>query len=158
MNGREARVHEPEPAQPGERAFTRLAYRILDLARRLVEVHVHRKVQAFGEFPDLLERLVAHRVRSVRCEGGGDEVVAAEGLVHLESAREVRRPIPRPCGRYVEDDETEHGGFALSAADAGLASCLSEKIDYLTDDRRIGYAEWREDPSVFLRRAEAWDE
>ena len=56
------------------------------------------------------------------------------------------------------DDEIEHGGFALSAADAGLASCLSEKIAYLTDDRRIGYAEWREDPSVFLRRAEAWDE
>ena len=55
------------------------------------------------------------------------------------------------------DSATEQGGFTLSADDAELMSCLDEKIDYLTDDRRIGYSEWREDPSVFMRRAEAWD-
>ena len=54
------------------------------------------------------------------------------------------------------DSEPEYGGFALSVNDADLLSCLDEKIDYLTDDRRIGYAEWREDPSIFMSRAELW--
>ena len=52
------------------------------------------------------------------------------------------------------DDAVELGGFTLSVEDAELASCLNEKIDYLTDNGRIGYSEWREDSSVFLRRAE----
>ena len=54
------------------------------------------------------------------------------------------------------DSESEYGGFTLAASDADLLSCIDEKIDYLTDDRRIGYAEWRDDPAVFMRRAEAW--
>ena len=54
------------------------------------------------------------------------------------------------------DPEPEYGGFALAVGDAELLSCLNEKIDYLTDDRRIGYAEWREDPTVFARRADSW--
>jgi len=54
------------------------------------------------------------------------------------------------------DTEVEYGGFTL-AADAGeLAACINAKINWLTDNRRIGYAEWRNDPSVFLRRAETW--
>ncbi len=54
------------------------------------------------------------------------------------------------------DTAVEYGGFAL-AADAGeLAACIDAKINWLTDNRRIGYAEWRNDPSVFLRRAETW--
>lgn len=52
------------------------------------------------------------------------------------------------------DEAIERGGFTLSIEDAELASCLNEKIDYLTDSGRIGYPEWREDSSVFLRRAE----
>lgn len=52
------------------------------------------------------------------------------------------------------DEAIERGGFTLSIEDAELASCLNEKIDYLTDNGRIGYPEWREDSSVFLRRAE----
>ena len=52
------------------------------------------------------------------------------------------------------DEAIERGGFTLSIEDAELASCLNEKIDYLTDNGRIGYSEWREDSSVFLRRAE----
>ena len=56
----------------------------------------------------------------------------------------------------ARDSRAEHGGFTLAVEDADLLSCIDEKIDYLTDDRRIGYAEWREDPSVFMRRAEAW--
>ena len=54
------------------------------------------------------------------------------------------------------DAKVEYGGFAL-AADAGeLAACIDAKINWLSDNRRIGYAEWRNDPSVFLRRAETW--
>ena len=51
------------------------------------------------------------------------------------------------------DDEVELGGFTLAVEDAGLLACLDEKIDHLTDDRRIGYAEWAADPQVFMRRA-----
>ncbi len=54
------------------------------------------------------------------------------------------------------DAEVEYGGFALAADAAELAACIDAKINWLTDDRRIGYAEWRNDPSVFLRRAETW--
>lgn len=53
------------------------------------------------------------------------------------------------------DDKIERGGFTLAVADEEVAACLNEKIDHLTDNGRIGYAEWQEDPSVFLRRAEA---
>ena len=54
------------------------------------------------------------------------------------------------------DAEVEHGGFVLAADAAELAACIDAKINWLTDNRRIGYAEWRNDPTVFLRRAETW--
>ena len=54
------------------------------------------------------------------------------------------------------DDRTEHGGFALAVKDAALSACLDLGIAWLTDRGRIGYREWREDPSVFMRRARAW--
>ncbi len=54
------------------------------------------------------------------------------------------------------DPGAEYGGFTLAAADSALLGCIDEKIGYLTDGGRIGYAQWREDPSVFLRRARAW--
>ena len=54
------------------------------------------------------------------------------------------------------DDAVERGGFTLAAEDSALASCLSDKLDYLTDNMNIGYAEWLADPAVFMRRAEAW--
>lgn len=54
------------------------------------------------------------------------------------------------------DAEVEYGGFALAAEAGELAACIDAKINWLTDNRRIGYADWRNDPSVFLRRAETW--
>ena len=56
------------------------------------------------------------------------------------------------------DDAVEHGGFTLAVEDAALAACIDEKINWLTDDRRIGYAEWVEEPQVFMRRAQLWNE
>ena len=55
------------------------------------------------------------------------------------------------------DSESEHGGFTLAVDDIDLLSCLDEKINYLTDDRSIGYGEWRADLSVFMRRAQRWN-
>ena len=55
------------------------------------------------------------------------------------------------------DDEIELGGFTLAVQDAELRACLDEKIDYLTDGRRIGYADWAADPQVFMRRASKAD-
>lgn len=54
------------------------------------------------------------------------------------------------------DSAVEYGGFALDVDAAALAACIDAKINWLTDNRRLGYAEWRDDPSVFLRRAETW--
>jgi len=53
----------------------------------------------------------------------------------------------------VLDPVKELGGFALDHENTELASCLSEKLDWLTDHRRIGYSEWRTDPDVFMKRA-----
>ena len=54
------------------------------------------------------------------------------------------------------DDAVEYGGFTIAAGDTELLALLNERIDWLTDHRRIGYAEWRADPTVFMQRAEQW--
>lgn len=54
------------------------------------------------------------------------------------------------------DPAVEYGGFTLHAAETALLACLNDKIDYLTDNRAIDYAEWLADPEVFLRRAREW--
>ncbi len=54
------------------------------------------------------------------------------------------------------DSGFELGGFTLAVENAALLMCLNEKIDYLTDGRRIGYAQWHADPSVFMQCAQAW--
>ena len=56
------------------------------------------------------------------------------------------------------DDAVERGGFTLAVQDDALLSCLNEKIEYLTDSGRIGYAEWLNNSSVFIDRARTWDE
>ena len=55
------------------------------------------------------------------------------------------------------DAATEWGGFSLSVEDADLAACIDDKINYLTEDRRIGYGEWRANPAVFMERAQQWN-
>lgn len=54
------------------------------------------------------------------------------------------------------DPEVELGGWTLPFTERSLVACLDEKLDYLTDHRAIGYAEWVADPDVFLRRARSW--
>ncbi len=33
----------------------------------------------------------------------------------------------------------------------------TQKLNWLAREREMGYAEWREDPMVFLKRARLWD-
>ncbi len=56
------------------------------------------------------------------------------------------------------DDRVETGGFTLAASDTELLACLDERINWLTDNRNIGYGEWLDNPSVFLGRAGEWNE
>ena len=56
------------------------------------------------------------------------------------------------------DEDVEVGGFALAAEDSDLVACLNERLDWLTDNRAIGYGEWSEDTSVFHHRAELWNQ
>ena len=54
------------------------------------------------------------------------------------------------------DTVVDLGGFALDRDEEELLACLDDKVNYLTDERSIGFAEWLANPAVFLERAEAW--
>lgn len=54
------------------------------------------------------------------------------------------------------DDTVERGGFTLDVEDADLAVCLSDRIDFLTDEMSIVCGDWLRATSVFMRRAEMW--
>ncbi len=56
------------------------------------------------------------------------------------------------------DDRVEIGGFTLAASDTQLLACLDERINWLTNNRNIGYGEWLDNPAVFLERAREWNE
>ena len=56
----------------------------------------------------------------------------------------------------VLDDKVEHGGFSISIEDPDLLAEMDAKINYLTDNRAIGYAQWLADPRIFLKRAREW--
>ncbi len=53
------------------------------------------------------------------------------------------------------DDNVEYGGFTVAAENTRLHTYLDGMINWLTDNRRIGYAQWLDDPRIFMRRAEA---
>ncbi len=54
----------------------------------------------------------------------------------------------------IVDGGSEIGAFSVAVSDTALADCLNEAVEWLTEYREIGYAEWVEDSSVFLKRAE----
>lgn len=58
----------------------------------------------------------------------------------------------------ARDDKIEYGGFSLDLQDMELRACLDAKINWLTDDQRIGYGDWVEQPMVFMGRAHMWNE
>lgn len=93
-------------------------------------------------YPDdtaLIEALAAGRIDAVaRGEIGNRAEVRAHGGAFAVTAL---------------DGRAETGGFALAAGDAALAACIDRWIGRLTDGGRIGFREWFDDPSVFMRRA-----
>ena len=93
---------------------------------------------------ELLEALGDGRIDALaRGEVGNRDAAQASGRAFVVAAL---------------DKMEEVGGFAVAAEDADLAACLNERLDWLTDSREIGYGEWSEDPSVFMRRARLWNE
>ena len=100
----------------------------------------------------------------------GDETGEVELIEALDAGRIdalARGEIGNRAATRASDDslvvtaldvQTEIGGFTLAAEDGELASCIDERVNWLTDDRRIGYGEWLDDPSVFMRRAEMWND
>ena len=91
---------------------------------------------------ELLGALASGRVDALaRGEIGNRDAVHASGGAFVVTAL---------------DAAVEYGGFTLGVEDADLAACIDDKINYLTDDQRIGYGEWRQDPLVFMTRARMW--
>ncbi len=93
--------------------------------------------------------------------GGEAEFLAAlhdgeiDGLARGEiENRDASHASDDTLAVSILDDAVEWGGFTLSVENAELTSCIDSHINYLTDDRRIGFAEWQADPDVFLKRAE----
>ncbi|MCY4146649.1 MAG: transporter substrate-binding domain-containing protein, partial [Chloroflexi bacterium] len=55
------------------------------------------------------------------------------------------------------DDLVEYGGFSLDVDEVDLLACLNDRINWLTDNQRIGYADWAADQDVFMMRADLWN-
>ena len=93
---------------------------------------------------ELLEALADGRVDAVaRGEIGNlDAVQSSEGSFTVTAL----------------DDREETGGFTVAASESELLACLDQRINWLTDNRNIGYGEWQDNPSVFLERAREWNE
>ena len=96
----------------------------------------------FGE-SELLDALAAGSIDAIaRGEIGNRDAVQVSGNTFVVTAL---------------DKKFELGGFTLAVEDEALAACIDEKLNYLTDNRNIGYAEWVADPLVFMRRAQMWN-
>ena len=92
---------------------------------------------------ELLDALTQGSIDAIaRGETGNQDAAYATGSTLVVAAR---------------DDQVEYGGFTFDLKDAELAACIDERINYLTDDGKIGYAEWLQDRTVFITRAEMWN-
>ena len=128
-------------------------------------------ITSAGETPNLDERIRLYppeenmpQVIYLGDELGESELLDALGSGRIDAI--ARGEIGNRDAEYAYggafsvtalDDKIEYGGFTLSARDSELRDCIDERINYLTDDRSVGYAEWLADPSVFMRRAQAWN-
>ena len=52
------------------------------------------------------------------------------------------------------DEEIEYGGFTVARENTELLAFLNKRIEYLTDNGNIGYAQWVVDNGVFMKRAQ----
>ena len=70
--------------------------------------------------------------------------------------RDAERAFAPEFAVTALDPVSEYGGFTVAASRTGLLACLNDAIDYLTDNRAVGYAEWTAAPDVFMGRARRW--
>ena len=96
-------------------------------------------------------------------ELGEPELLAAlaDGAVDALARWEIgnRDAAARSNGAFAVsaiDSEIKLASFALPIDNPDLLACLNDKINYLTDDRAIGYPQWTADPDAFMRRARQW--
>lgn len=52
------------------------------------------------------------------------------------------------------DEQVEYGGFTVARENTELLEFLNKRINYLTDNGNIGYAQWVVDNGVFMKRAQ----
>ena len=104
--------------------------------------------------PAALPQVVIHTSEDQQLEAlrNGDVTAVARGEIGNSDAAAA-------SGGAFEvtalDPQAEYGGLAVDVADVELLACLNEAMDLLTDNGRIGYREWAENPLVFLEHAEA---
>jgi len=129
-------------------------------------------ITAAGESPVLAERQRLHppsdtmpQVVYLGDQAGEPELLDAleAGTIDAVARGEIgnRDAAYTRSGAFVVtalDEKVELGGFALASENTELASCLNRMIHWLTDDGRIDYANWREDPAEFMQRAAMWNE
>ena len=84
----------------------------------------------------------------------------ADGRIDAIARGEIgnRNAAANAQGAFVvtalDHSNTEWGGFAVSDNDTELLLCLNTLIDFLTQDRSIGYEQWVKNPNVFMERAQ----
>ncbi len=113
--------------------------------------HLHPPADTMPQVVYLGDELGEHVLLEALSNGDIDALARGE-IGNTDAAQESG-------GAFVVaalDDAVEYGGFTVAAGDTDLLALLNERIDYLTDNRRIGYAEWRADPAVFMQRAAQW--
>ncbi len=95
---------------------------------------------------------------------GEDELISAllDGTIEAVARGEVgngeaARASDGVLAVSAVDTSAEYGGFAFDANNTDLLACIDERLQWLTNERRIGYAEWRADSLVFRARAAQWN-
>jgi len=83
--------------------------------------------------------------------GGAVDAVARGEIGNLDAAARHGFAVA------AVDSRAEYGGFTVNADDPALRDCIDERLAWLTDNRRIGYGDWRANPDVFLTRADLWN-
>ncbi|MCY4073017.1 MAG: transporter substrate-binding domain-containing protein [Chloroflexi bacterium] len=125
-----------------------------------------------GESPSLAERSALQppavgmpQVIYLGHDGGENELIAALQAKTIDAF--ARGDLGNQAAAHASggslvvaarDDKIEYGGFTVDIDAPDLAACLDEKINWLTDDRRIDFQDWVADPAVFMGRAEMWNE
>ena len=56
------------------------------------------------------------------------------------------------------DEAVEYGGLSTDVDAVALRECLNDKIEWLTDDGALDYADWLDDATIFMQRADLWNE